>query len=151
MKNIPCLLAAFLCCLNLAVPSVTDAQQQPLRLAVAGLSHGHAPMILGRKDRGDVQVVGVYEPQRDVAERYAKRYGLPPTIFFIDLGKMLDEVKPEAIAAFGTTFDHLAVVQACAPRGIHVMVEKPLAASLEHALQIEALAKKHRIHVLTNY
>jgi len=64
---------------------------------------------------------------------------------------MLDEVKPEAVAAFGTTFDHLAVVRVCAPRGIHVIVEKPLAVSLKHAQEIEALAKKYRIHVLTNY
>ncbi|MCI0388067.1 MAG: Gfo/Idh/MocA family oxidoreductase [Acidobacteria bacterium] len=151
MKKLAYFPAIFLCCLHVTAPSVTDAQQRPLRLAVAGLSHGHAPMILGRKDRGDVRVVGIYEPNREVAERYANRYGLPPTIFFTDLGKMLNEVKPEAVAAFGTTFDHLAVVQACAPRGIHVMVEKPLAANLQHALQIEALSKKHRIHVLTNY
>jgi predicted dehydrogenase len=31
------------------------------------------------------------------------------------------------------------------------MVEKPLAVNFEHALAIEALAKKHAIHVLTNY
>jgi predicted dehydrogenase len=151
MKRASYLLAALLCCLNIAAPSGADAQHRPLRLAVAGLSHGHAPLILGRKDRGDVRVVGIYEPNREVAERYASRYGLMPSIFFTNLEKMLNEVKPEAVAAFGTTFDHLAVVQACAPRGIHVMVEKPLAASLQHALQIEALAKKHRIHVLTNY
>jgi predicted dehydrogenase len=135
----------------MTAPSGAGAQPRPVRIAVAGLSHGHAPLILGRKDRGDVRVVGIYEPNREVAERYAKRYGLMSSIFFTDLKKMLDEVKPEAVAAFGTTFDHLAVVQACAPRGIHVMVEKPLAANLQHALQIEALAKKHRIHVLTNY
>lgn len=151
MKRITCLLAAFLCCPDVAAPSAAGAQQRPLRLAVVGLSHGHAPMILGRKDRGDVLVVGIYEPNREVAERYAGRYGLPAAVFFTDLGKMLDEVKPEAAAVFGTTFDHLAAVQACAPRGIHVMVEKPLAVSLQHALQIEALAKKHRVHVLTNY
>jgi predicted dehydrogenase len=151
MKRASYLLAALLCCLNMTAPSGAGAQQRPLRLAVAGLSHGHAPLILGRKDRGDVRVVGIYEPNREVAERYAKRYELMSSIFFTDLKKMLDEVKPEAVAAFGTTFDHLAVVQACAPRGIHVMVEKPLAANLQHALQIEALAKKHRIHVLTNY
>jgi predicted dehydrogenase len=152
MKRASYLLVALLCCLNVAAPaSFASAQQRPLRLAVAGLSHGHAPMILGRKDRGDVWVIGIYEPNREVAERYANRYGLSRSIFFTDLEKMLDEVKPEAVAAFGTTFDHLAVVQACAPRGIHVIVEKPLAANLQHALQIEALAKKHRIHVLTNY
>jgi predicted dehydrogenase len=151
MKRASYLIVALLCCLNMAAPSGADTQHRPLRLAVAGLSHGHAPLILGRKDRGDVRVVGIYEPNREVAERYASRYGLMPSIFFTNLEKMLNEVKPEAVAAFGTTFDHLAVVQACAPRGIHVMVEKPLAANLQHALQIEALAKKHRIHVLTNY
>jgi predicted dehydrogenase len=46
---------------------------------------------------------------------------------------------------------HLEVVRVCAPRGIHVMVEKPLAISLDHATQMEALAKKHKIHLLTNY
>lgn len=30
------------------------------------------------------------------------------------------------------------------------MVKKPLAVRLQHVLQIEALAERHRIHVLTN-
>jgi predicted dehydrogenase len=42
-------------------------------------------------------------------------------------------------------------VEACAPKGIHVMVEKPLAVSLEHAQKMEALAKKYQIYLLTNY
>ena len=37
------------------------------------------------------------------------------------------------------------------PRSIHVMVEKPLAVSLEHARRMAALANKHGIHLLTNY
>lgn len=148
MKRNLCLLAATLCCLYTAADA---AQGQPLRLAVAGLTHGHAPMILGRADRGDVRVVGIYEPRREVFDRYAARYKLSSSLHFSDLTKMLDEVKPEAVAAFGTTFDHVAVVRACAPRRIHVMVEKPLAVSLSHAEEIEALAQKYRIHVLTNY
>lgn len=152
MKIYLCPIAAFLCCLLAASPFIVHSSESaPLRLAVAGLAHGHAPMILGRKDRGDVQIVGIYEPQREVAEKYAKRYNLAAGLFYTDLPKMLDELKPVAVSSFGTTFDHLSVVQACAPRGIHVMVEKPLAVSLQHALQIEALAKKHKIHVLTNY
>jgi predicted dehydrogenase len=35
--------------------------------------------------------------------------------------------------------------------GIHVMVEKPLGVSLEHAQKMAALARKHGIHLLTNY
>src|SRR5690606_40596134 len=53
--------------------------------------------------------------------------------------------------AFGTIYEHLNVVKVCAPKGIHVMVEKPLAVSLDHARKMEALAKKYNIHLLTNY
>jgi predicted dehydrogenase len=64
---------------------------------------------------------------------------------------MLDKTRPEAVTAFGSIYDHLEVVKQCAPRNIHVMVEKPLAVSLDHARQMEALAKKNNIHLLTNY
>lgn len=41
-------------------------------------------------------------------------------------------------------------MEACAPRGVHVVVEKPLAVSLADAKRMGELAKKHGIHVLTN-
>jgi predicted dehydrogenase len=64
---------------------------------------------------------------------------------------MFEATKPEGVAAFGSIVEHLAVVQAAAPRGIHVMVEKPLAVSLEHAKKMQALAEMHGIELLTNY
>ncbi|MEJ7645050.1 MAG: Gfo/Idh/MocA family oxidoreductase [Chryseolinea sp.] len=130
-----------------------DAQpsSQPLRLAVAGTSHGHVGWILGRKNKTDVKLVGIYEPDRALAERQAKQYGLAVDLFYTDLNKMLDVVKPQAVVAFGSIFQHEAAVVACAPRGIHVMVEKPLATTIEQVLKMEALAKKHNIHLLTNY
>jgi predicted dehydrogenase len=64
---------------------------------------------------------------------------------------MLDKAKPEAVLAFNSIYEHLETVQQCAPRKIHVMVEKPLAVSMEHAKQMEALAKQNNIQLLTNY
>ena len=43
------------------------------------------------------------------------------------------------------------VVEACASRGIHVMVEKPLAVSMEHARTIRRAANRGGIHVIVNY
>ena len=127
-------------------------QQEPkLRLAIAGLTHDHVHGAFRRLDAGDISVVGIYEPNTALAERYAAQHQIDRTLLFTDLGKMLDTVKPQAVAAFGSIYDHLAVVQAAAPRGVHVMVEKPLAVSLEHANEMQALATRHRIHVLTNY
>jgi predicted dehydrogenase len=45
----------------------------------------------------------------------------------------------------------MAAVEACAPRGIHVMVEKPLATNNAHAVRMQQLAKKYNIHLLTDF
>ena len=132
-------------------PSAQTSAAPPLRLAVAGLTHGHVHGLLRQMDRGDVEIVGVYEPDTALARRYAQRYGFGPDLVYGDLDSMLADVRPEAVAAFTSTYDHLAVVQEAAPRGVHVMVEKPLAVSLAHALEMEALAERHGIHLLTNY
>lgn len=124
---------------------------QPLRIAVAGTTHGHSGWILGKKDSQHVVVVGIYEPNKQLVRKQIKQFNLNPALFYEDLPGMLDRVKPEAVAAFGSIYDHLAVVEACAPRGIHVMVEKPLAVSVQHARRMEELARKHNIHLLTNY
>ncbi len=117
------------------------ADNSPLRLAVAGISHDHVGWILRRK-KPDVILVGIYEPDSELAQRYAKRYNIDPAIIYSDLDKMLDAVRPEVTSAFGPVNEHLAVVEACAPRGINVMVEKPLATSLQQALRMDALDKK---------
>ncbi|HSB93909.1 MAG TPA: Gfo/Idh/MocA family oxidoreductase, partial [Flavitalea sp.] len=131
--------------------SVLAQKPAPIRLAVAGTSHGHVGWVFNNRDTSNVVFVGFYEPDTLLIRKHCKEHGLPASLFYTDLGKMLDELKPQGVVAFGSIYSHLAVVQACAPRGIHVMVEKPLAVSNEHALQIKALADKHKIHVLTNY
>jgi predicted dehydrogenase len=86
-----------------------------------------------------------------LAQRYSEHYAFPLELVYPDLDAMLDAVQPEAVCAFGSIYDHLRVVEACAPRTIHVMVEKPLAVSLEHAEKMAALARAHGIHLITNY
>ena len=126
------------------------AEPAALRLGIAGLTHSHVHGILGRKG-ADVRIVGIAEANRELAERYAKRYGLDPALLFGSIEEMLEAAKPEAVAAFGPTTDHRAVVEACAPRGVHVMVEKPLAFDVREALAMQALVEKHRVHLLTNF
>lgn len=134
----------------LAVSHIS-AQQKPIRLAVAGTSHGHVAWLFTSKDTNNFIFAGIYEPDTALIAKHRRQYNLPASLFYTDLEKMLREVKPEGVVAFGSIYSHLSVVEACAPKGIHVMVEKPLAVSNEHARKIEALAKKHNIQVLTNY
>ena len=128
-----------------------SSQQKPIRLAIAGMTHGHIAFILGRKDKNDFQLVGVYEPNTKWALSLAKKYGFDPKLIYNNLGTMLDQTKPEAVAAFGSILEHTPAIEACAPRGIHVMVEKPLATTLEQAQKMEELAEKYHIHLLTDF
>lgn len=141
--------------ISLLIPLAGYTQTQnpdsPLRVGIAGLTHGHVHWILRAAQQGDVQLVGIAESNTELARRLMKQYGIDKSLLYPVLGEMLDRTKPEAVTAFGSIYNHLAVVQACAPRKIHVMVEKPLAVSLAHARQMEALARKYNIHLLTNY
>ena len=132
-------------------PTAQRAAQRRVPIAVARLTHGHVSWILGRADKGDIELAGIYEPDPEVAERYAREFGFDRRLVHNDLGEMLDTAEPLAVTAFGSIAEHVAVVEAAAPRGIHVMVEKPLAFSLDEARRIEELVKRYGIHVLTNY
>ena len=127
------------------------AIQKPIRLAVAGMTHGHISFILGRADKGDFELVGVFDTNREYVQKLSEKYKFSNNLIYYNLDEMLDKVKPDAVVAFGSIFDHLAVVEACAPRGIHVMVEKPLAVNMKHAQRMAELAGKYKIHLLTDY
>lgn len=129
----------------------TEAQEKPLKVAVIGLTHTHVHWILGRPDQGDIEIVGIVEPNRDLAQRYAQQHGYSMDIVFDDMPSLMANTQPEAVTAFGTIYGHLEVVEFFAPKGIHVMVEKPLAVNLAHAKKMQQLAQKHNIHLLTNY
>ncbi|WP_090152404.1 Gfo/Idh/MocA family protein [Dyadobacter soli] len=137
--------------LFLALLSFSSMAQKPVRLAVAGLSHGHVGWAFNRKDKTDMQLVGIWETNPELVKQFTERYKLDPKLFYSDLNKMLDETKPEAVSAFGAINEHVVVVRACAPRKINVMVEKPLATTFADAKEIQKLATQNNVQVLTNY
>ena len=126
-------------------------QKDPLKIGVIGLTHTHVHWIFNSVKNGDFEIVGIVEPNRELASQYAEQYAYPMEKVFDTMEALYSAVDVEAVCAFGTIYQHLEVVQKAAPRGIHVMVEKPLAVSLDHARAMEKLAKKHKIQLLTNY
>ncbi len=137
--------------LVLMVPLKLPARKDPLKIAVIGLTHTHVHWIFESEKRGEIRIVGVVEPNRDLARRYATQHGFSMDRVYSSTEALLGAEKPEAVAAFGSIYDHLEVVETFAPLGIHIMVEKPLAVSLEHAQKMAALAREHGVHLLTNY
>lgn len=144
-----------ICCLVLYLFSVTATAQdvpEKVRLGIVGMVHGHVHGFLRELQETDsVELVGISEPDRELAEKYLSRFDLSTNLHFVDLTKMLDRTKPDVIALFNSTFGHTKAVQEAAPRKIHVMMEKPLAVNMEHAKAMKSAADEYGIHVFVNY
>jgi predicted dehydrogenase len=114
--------------------------------------HGHVsgfiPAVLARKD---IELAGIVEPDRKLAASYAGTYHLPASLFYASLKELLAKTNIQAAALFTSTYDHLAAVEECAPLGIDVMMEKPLAVSLKQGRAMAAAAQKGGIQLIVNY
>jgi predicted dehydrogenase len=124
----------------------------PLRVVMAGLAHGHADGFFSRvRDRHDIQVVGVAEPDRKLFDRYAAKFNLDAKLYHADLDEMLTATHAQAALVYTNTYDHRRAVEVCAKHGVPVMMEKPLAVSIEDGRAIERAARAAKIPVLVNY
>ena len=153
MKNhFLALLATLLFAMLTASGAQTATNPAPLRVAIAGMVHGHVEGFFQRSlHRPDIQMVGIAEPDQQVAARYAAQFGLDRSLLFTDLEEMLRKTRPQAVLIYTNTYDHRKVVEICARHGIPVMMEKPLAVSAEDAHAIAEAARKGKIQVLVNY
>ena len=138
-------------------PTVTFAQNSatgPLRVAIAGLEHGHVDGFLsGIRNRDDVQVVGISDPDPALFAKYQQKFNLPASIpFFPTEAAMLQAVHPQAVLVYTSIAGHRPAIEVAAEHGVPVvMVEKPLTLSLDDALAIRNAANAHHTQVLVNY
>ncbi|MBN9384583.1 MAG: Gfo/Idh/MocA family oxidoreductase [Chitinophagaceae bacterium] len=135
----------------LLLTTAASNAQKILHVGVAGLTHDHVHNIMNQFKRGEVIIAGIAESDPQLAQRYKQRYQLPDSLFYPSLSSMLEHIHPDAVLAYNAISEHLGVVELCAPKGISVMVEKPLATTVKDADRIAALAGQYHIHVLTNY
>src|SRR5215472_8346446 len=141
-----------LCSLIPMAYALTPQSHPPLRVAIVGLVHGHVHGFLAQYQHSpEIEIVAVMEPDARLRSAAATRYGFPPSQMFGDLEEMIARVHPQAVLVYTNTFDHRRVIELCARHGVHVMMEKPLAVSLDDALAIQKAAQAGKIRVLVNY
>ena len=128
------------------------ADQTPLRVAIAGLVHGHVDGFFAhRAMRNDIQIVGISDPDRSLFDRYAAKFHLDASLYHSDLEEMLVAAGPQAVLIYSDTFDHRKIVEICAKYHVPVMMEKPLAVSVADAQAIARASEAGKIQVLVNY
>jgi predicted dehydrogenase len=108
-----------------------------LRLAVVGVGHlgQHHARLLAAMD--DVQLVGVADVRAERAAEVAGRYGTTP---HADPRDLLEQV--DAVVVAVPTAAHLDVSLPFLERGVAVLVEKPLASSVEQVDRLIETARR---------
>src|SRR5690349_17045779 len=90
---------------------INSMNAQILRVGVAGLNHDHAYGLMSQYKNGEVAIIGIAEPDEQLALRYKRTYHLPDSIFYKTVPDMLAHIKPDAVLAYNAIADHLAVVE----------------------------------------
>ncbi len=138
--------------LALAALAAQAADDQPIRVAIVGLVHGHVKGFLSALPKNqNATLVAIVEPQKQLSEDYAAKYHLDSKLFYTDLENMFKEQHPDGVLVYTTIADHRKIIEAAARHGISSMVEKPLCTTLEDAVAIRAIARKQHVQVLVNY
>jgi predicted dehydrogenase len=152
-RNLMSLVAMLICFASRPVLAQTTARSNaPMRVAIAGLVHGHVYGFFEQYLHSPlIQIVGIEEPDHAFALRVAQRYKINTDLLYTDLDSMLTKTHPQAVLVYTNTFDHTKVVEVCAKHKIDVIMEKPLAVSLADARAIEKAARAGHIKVLVNY
>ena len=152
--KLSCFFILAVCCFSFLTRANTPPEQTnediPFRLGIIGLVHDHVHWIFNRNKK-DIIIVGIVETNPIAISKFQKRYSLPDSLFFNSYEALYDKAKPEAVSAFNPTNKHLEVISFFAPLNIPIMVEKPLAATVEEAEKIEQLYEKYKTPILTNY
>lgn len=118
-----------------------------VRLALIGAG------VIGRRHLKSIFVVERAElvaiVDTDPAVRpIAEESGVP---FFMETGAMLKEVEPKGVFVCTPTDLHLQPVLESLRAGAHVLVEKPIAATMDEAAEIIKLSEKTSRHVLVGH
>jgi predicted dehydrogenase len=123
-----------------------------LRVGIAGVTHGHVSAHLRewREVRG-AELVAIGDNNRDEREKKVQASGNTSIRQYDSVEAMLDAERLDIVTVCTETSNHAQVVELAAARGVHSVVEKPLAYSLADAERMLAAAGKHGVQVVTNY
>ncbi len=114
------------------------------KVAVIGagsFGKNHARVYHELAQEGSVEFCGIADADLPRAQEHATKYGVPA---FSSIDELLAKAKPDAASIAVPTIHHAAVAKQLMEAGVDVLIEKPIAATLEQADEILNLAAKHK-------
>ncbi len=116
----------------------------PSRVAVVGvgaMGTNHARVF---SEMPNVALVGVSDSNAESCEKAGSRFRVPA---YSDYHRLLEQERPEIVSVAVPTSSHFKVANEIIERGIHVLVEKPLAFSVEEGCELVALTREKGVRL----
>lgn len=122
----------------------------PLKVAVVGagamgMNHVRA---LRDFDEGNIQLVGVADSQVPALAEATRRCHVAG---FADYRRMIEETRPDLVAVVVPTSLHFEVASYALEQGIHVLIEKPIASTVDQARTLIRLAETNGAKIAVGY
>jgi len=121
----------------------------PLKVAVIGLGHLHPrSYMLHFQATKTLQVVAACDPIESLREGFGRDFGLP---VYADWRELLAAHSLDLAYIFLPHDECPAAAVACAEKGVHVVVEKPVANTSQGARQVVDACRRHGVLFSTPY
>lgn len=106
----------------------------PFRIAGINFEHFHMGDLLRMvAEHPEAEIVGVCDESSERMQGAIDTFGIAPEQVFSDVDACMEQAKPDIVILCPAASRHGEFVEKVAPYGVHVIVEKPMAATLAEA------------------
>lgn len=110
-----------------------------MKFAIWGCRHGHIEEFIQQMLALGHEFLGICEAEGKLAPALAQKYGVP----LLNDENSLFDMGPQVMGSSAINNRKSAVITRCLEESVHVMVDKPLTATLEEYQQVKSRMEKH--------
>lgn len=119
-----------------------------MKYAIIGVGNMGKNHARAAHELDSTELVAVADASAQTANAIAKLYQCAA---YDDYVKMLDECEIDAVSICVPTTLHTRVAMECLRRGKHVLLEKPIAPTVEEGLQLQAFAREQGVQLMIGH
>jgi len=125
-----------------------------MKYTVVGINFDHMHMgdlLRFAFDHPEVEIGGVCDEDLDRMREAIENFGIPSDRVFTEVEACLTSVKPDIAILCPATALHADYTERVAPFGVHILIEKPFASTLEEADRMIAAMEGTQKHLMVNW
>ena len=125
-----------------------------MKIRVVGINFDHMHMgdlLRMAFEHPQVEIAGICDADPRRTRDASRNFSIPAERVFTDVDACLEATRPDFAILCPATARHAETVEQVAPHRVHLLVEKPFAASLAEADRMIAAARKHRLMMAINW